>query len=386
MSLRAVSGHDLSGVATALTFASGGKSNIYDYTSLLSDRTEVVQRNGKTMGSDTTSLPTTSRPSLTICDLKPPPADVRSEVLAGLARPQKTLPCKLFYDRKGSLLFDRICRLPEYYPTRAETSILREHAEAMMSVLGPQCRLVEFGSGSSIKTRIVLDALQAPAYYVPIDISREHLLAAAESIARDYPHLSVLPVVADYANPIRLPRPQRFVRATRAFFPGSTIGNFEWAEARAFLRRVAELVRPNGGLLIGVDLLKDRATMERAYNDAQGVTAAFNLNILEVINREVGAEFDPSGFEHEAVFDEQAGRIEMRLCSRQAQRVLVDGHQIAFAAGEYIITEYSHKYRVDQFAGLARQAGFDVEECWRDRDRLFSVMHLSLNAANSGVQ
>ena len=338
------------------------------------------------MGSDATSLPTTWRASPKVCDLKPPPADVRSEVLAGLARPQKTLPCKLFYDRRGSRLFDRICRLPEYYPTRAETSILREYADDMAAFLGRHCRLVEFGSGSSVKTRIVLDALQSPAYYVPVDISREQLLAAARSIARDYPRLTVLPVVADYANPIRLPRPQRFVRTTQAFFPGSTIGNFEWAEARAFLRRVAKLVRPDGGLLIGVDLLKDRRTIERAYYDSQGVTAAFNLNVLEVINREVGAEFDPSAFEHQAVFDEQAGRIEMRLRSLQAQRVRVDGHWVAFAAGEYIITEYSHKYTLDQFAGLARQAGFDIQKCWRDGDELFSVMYLSLNGAAPGAR
>jgi dimethylhistidine N-methyltransferase len=302
--------------------------------------------------------------------------DVRADVLGGLTKPAKTLPAKLFYDARGSQLFEEICGLEEYYPTRTEVAILQQYVGEMVRLIGPRCRLVELGSGSSLKTHILLDHLEAPSAYVPIDISKTALLDASRAIAEKYPHLDVLAVCADYTQHFELPEPRQPARRTVAFFPGSTIGNLERGQALAFLRRIAGWCGRGGGLLIGVDLKKDRPTLEAAYNDRRGVTAAFNLNLLHRINRELDAEFDPDAFRHLAIYDEPEGRIEMRLISRRPQIVAVDGCEIAFDEGEWITTEYSHKYSLPEFQRLAAEAGFGVQQVWTDANRMFSVQYL----------
>jgi len=313
---------------------------------------------------------------VTLYDYEPQVDDVRAEVLSGLARPAKMLPSKLFYDARGSQLFEDICALEEYYPTRTEVAILKQYVGEIVARIGPGCRLVELGSGSSLKTHILLDHLEAPSAYVPIDISRTALLEAAQAIAAKYPDLDVLAVCADYTQRFELPEPRRPARRTVAFFPGSTIGNLERDDARAFLRRIAGWCGRGGGLLIGVDLKKDQPTLEAAYNDRAGVTAAFNLNLLHRINRELGADFDPDAFRHRAIYDEPRGRIEMRLISCRPQTVTVDGRAFTFAEGEWITTEYSHKYSVPDFQRLAAEAGFAVQHVWTDAHQRFSVQYL----------
>jgi dimethylhistidine N-methyltransferase len=293
-------------------------------------------------------------------DLAPERASIRDEVLGGLRRRPKELPPKLFYDERGSQLFDQICELEEYYPTRTEMAIMQAHAHEMAALVGPDSLLIEYGSGSSLKTRLLLDCLAAPAGYVPIDISREHLLRSAERLAAAYPAIEILPVWADYTAGLTLPRPARRVARAVAYFPGSTIGNCHPHEAVRLLRQIAELVGPGGGLLIGVDLQKDRATLERAYDDRAGVTAAFNLNMLARINRELGADFRLDQFRHRALYNEQVDRIEMHLISQRSQLVDVDGVSIAFDAGESILTECSYKYSVAAFGALAHAGGFET--------------------------
>ncbi len=319
-------------------------------------------------------------------DFEPEPADLLSVVQEQLSRDQKRLPTMVLYDEKGSQLFDQICELPEYYPTRTEMAILSRHAVEIAEVLGSKCMLVEFGSGSSTKTRILLDHMDDLVSYVPIDVSREHLLAAAEAVAEDYPDVPVQPVVANYMVPFDLPDPPEPPRQTTGFFPGSTMGNFEASEAVAFLRSVRDIVGDGGSLLLGADLRKDRATVEAAYNDAAGVTAAFNLNALDVINDRLGADFDPKQFRHEAVYDSEAGRIEMRLISQERQTVQVGAQCIEFEPQEYILTEYSHKYRLEDVAALAAEAGMAVERVWTDPDDLFSVQYLrATNGTSTAV-
>ena len=298
------------------------------------------------------------------------------EVLGGLARRPKSLPCKLFYDARGSELFERICELDEYYLTRTELEILREHVGEMAAALGPRVVLVEYGSGASIKTRLLLDALEAPRAYVPIDISHSALMASAAALARAYRDLVVQPICADYTRPVELPPLPGEPAHVAAFFPGSTIGNFEPAAAVEFLRRVRLLCRPGGKLLIGADLKKDRATLEAAYDDARGVTAEFNLNILRVLNREYAAQFSLDAFAHRALWNEAAGRVEMHLVSRCAQRVRVGPVNVRFDAGEHVVTEHCYKYDLEQFRGLAARAGFRVERVWTDSLRRFSVQLL----------
>jgi dimethylhistidine N-methyltransferase len=296
-------------------------------------------------------------------------------VRAGLRRRPKHLPCKLFYDARGSQLFDDICVQPEYYPTRTETSILEDNVDEIVDALGEGCRLVELGSGSSHKTEVLLDALREPACYVPIDISGEHLNDAAERIGERYPDLHIVPVVADYTVPMTLPDTTESseVRSTCAFFPGSTLGNFERQEAARFLRRVADLVGKNGSLLLGIDLRKDASIIEPAYNDAAGVTAEFNLNILHVLNEHADGDFDVDGFAHRAVYDPNEGRIEMRLISQTDQTASVAGEAFDFAKGEHIVTEYSHKFDEQGFAELARETGFTVTRRWHDSQSRFAV-------------
>lgn len=312
--------------------------------------------------------------TIELIDLHPQTDTFFDEVIDGLRQAQKTIPPKFFYDERGSQLFDRITELPEYYLTRTEMAIMRQYIDEMVARIGPHCLLVEYGSGSSLKTRILLDHLPDPAGYVPIDISKEHLLRSAEALAEAYPGLPIRPIYADYTTDLHLPdlddaRPV-------VYFPGSTIGNFEPHEAQAFLRHVAEIVGSGGGLLIGVDLQKDPCFIEAAYNDAEGVTAAFNKNVLVRINRELGGTFDLDGFAHRALYDAGHGRIEMHLASLRDQCARVGDVSFSFRRGETILTEYSCKYSLDGFAALAATAGFDVEQVWIDDAGLFSVQDL----------
>jgi dimethylhistidine N-methyltransferase len=309
---------------------------------------------------------------LRLHDLAPPQDDFLAAVLDGLGRARKTLPCKFFYDEAGSALFDAICDTPEYYPTRTELGILTAAAGDIADLAGRGGVLVEYGSGSSRKTRLLLDAL-VPAVYMPIDISREHMLGACHTLAQDYPALNLMAVCADYTRPLRLPAVARGGQRRLAFFPGSSIGNFAPLEALRFLKNVAQQLATDDGFLIGVDLKKDPAILNAAYNDAAGVTAAFNLNLLARCNRELGADFDLDAFAHRAFYNEAAGRIEMHIRSKRAQTVDLGGRQFAFAAGETIHTENSYKYASDEFRLLATQAGVLPQQCWTDEEHLFSV-------------
>ncbi len=295
-----------------------------------------------------------------------------ADVLHGLRQPQKKLSSKYFYDERGSQLFDQICELPEYYPTRTEMALLRSISGDVAELVGDGATVIEFGSGSSTKIRILLDALEDPRAYVPVDISRDHLLASAKDLADAYPDLQVVPVCADYTKPFDVPEIEgEKVRA--GFFPGSTIGNFTRNEAVSFLRAAASDVGHNNGLLIGVDLRKDEDILRAAYNDAAGVTAAFNLNLLERINRELDGTFDVDAFTHDARWMPEPGRIEMHLVSDRDQSVEVGGESFEFAAGESIYTEDSHKYDIAGFQALAAEAGWRAVQQWTDPDELFSI-------------
>jgi L-histidine Nalpha-methyltransferase len=301
--------------------------------------------------------------------------DFTRTVLDGLSRSPKALPAKLLYDARGSELFDRICALEEYYPTRTEIGILTERAAEIGRLAGPGAVLVELGSGSSVKVRLVLDELEAPAAYIPIDISAEHLERAAAALKADYPELPIIPVAADFTRPIRLPEIANGGRRL-GFFPGSTIGNFEPAEAEGFLRRLRALLGGGARMVLGVDLKKDEGVLNAAYDDAAGVTAAFNLNLLHRINREAGGDFEPDGFAHRAFYNREKGRVEMHLVSRRDQLVTIAGTPIGFAADETIHTESSYKYALDEFAGLAGRAGWRALRQWTDAHQLFSVWFL----------
>ncbi|MCK0512593.1 L-histidine N(alpha)-methyltransferase [Aromatoleum buckelii] len=303
--------------------------------------------------------------------------DFCSALLAGLAATPKQVSCKFFYDAEGSALFDRICTLPEYYPTRVEFDLLERHTAELAGLIGPDVELVEFGAGSGRKVRRLLDALQRPRAYVPVDISGEHLRQAASRLSADYPRLDVRPIVADYTHAFDLPPSISAVRRRVGFFPGSTIGNFAPEEATGFLAMAAALL-DGGGLLIGVDLVKDPALLHAAYNDSQGVTAAFNKNLLARANRELGADFAEDGFAHYAFYQPLARRVEMHLVSLAAQRVRVAGREFRFAAGETLHTENSYKYTIDGFRSLAEQAGFVPRRYWTDAARLFSLHWLEV--------
>ncbi len=320
-----------------------------------------------------------SRTEFKFYDFHPDAENLRADVLNGLARPQKSLAPKYFYDARGSELFEAICALPEYYPTRTEIAMMQECAMEMASLLGPQCLLIEYGAGSGRKTRMLIEAL-APVAYMAIDISRTALRQCAGELAAAYPAVRVAAVCADYSRPLQLPEMAASARRRVIYFPGSTIGNFTRTEALAFLRHARAVAGPGGGMLVGVDLKKDAARLHAAYNDAQGVTAAFNLNLLRRINRELGGDFDLSAFEHHAFYDPGQGRIEMHLRSLRAQQVNVAGQTFHFGAGETIHTENSCKYTVDEFQQLARDAGFAAAHCWTDAEALFSVHYLSIDA------
>lgn len=302
-----------------------------------------------------------------------------ADLMAGLAASPKRTSPKWFYDRIGSELFEGITRAPEYYPTRAELSILQAHATAIAECVPAGGYLVELGAGATTKIRLLLDHLGHAAGYVPVDISREFLSAQAQALQRTFPELRVLPVAADFTKPFKLP-PATRGHPLAGFFPGSTLGNFDPAEAADFLRHVARVLGCGATLIIGIDLRKDAEVLEAAYDDAAGITAAFNRNLLVRANRELGADFDLGAFRHRAVFDAAHGRIEMHLVSDKAQVVRIRGRRFAFAPGESIRTECSYKYTVADFRALAASAGWQPKAVWLDDDGLFSVHALTCRA------
>ena len=309
-------------------------------------------------------------------DLEPVVEDFKTAVVAGLSRTPKTLPCKFFYDKVGSELFSRICKLDEYYPTRTEIGILRRIASRIAELAGPDCHLIEFGSGDSIKVRLLLEAMISPARYTAVDISRDHLRNSAEDLARMFPEIEIAAVCGDYTRLFDVSTPCARVDAKRVgFFPGSTIGNFTPIEAADFLEFSTGLL-DGGDFIIGVDLKKDPDHLTAAYNDAEGITAAFNLNLLARINCELDGDFDVDAFEHRAHYDLQKGRIEMHLISRRAQTAAIDDHRFDFFKDETIHTENSYKYGIEEFQEIATSAGFQALNCWTDEDRLFSIHYL----------
>ena len=318
---------------------------------------------------------------MTPVSTRPAPGTFAADVLDGLSRQPRSLPSKYFYDERGSELFDQITRLDAYYPTRTERHILRDNADALVDAIGRQSALVEYGSGSSDKTQILLDALHARrtlAAYVPIDISEDYLLATAERLRERYPGLPVLPVAADYTQPFTLPALPDETRRRVVFFPGSTVGNFTPDEARRFFRQAAAVAGPGGSLLIGADQVKDVVVLERAYDDEDGVTAAFNLNLLRRLNRELDGDADLSAWAHEARWNGDASRIEMHLRSLTDQTLHVAGRAFSFRAGETIHTENSYKYTPDGLTALAAPAGFTRVDRWTDARGWFAVEHYRL--------
>lgn len=312
--------------------------------------------------------------SLDVVEAGPEADSFLDDVLAGLSATHKTLPCKYFYDETGSRLFEKICELESYYPTRVELAILEQHAKEMTAPFGERAVLLEYGCGALVKVRLLLDAMTTPAVFVPIDISGDHLRAAAEELDAAYPGLRVRPIVADFTQALALPEDVAELSGARAgFFPGSTIGNFEAAAARDFLARAAQTLGSGGWLLIGADLVKDEDVLLRAYDDPEGVTAAFNLNVLRRMREELGARLDLDGFRHKAVWNAERSRIEMHLESLGPQSIVVGGRQFRFAAGETIHTENSHKYTADSFRALAEASGFRPVCMWTDPKAWFSV-------------
>jgi dimethylhistidine N-methyltransferase len=305
-------------------------------------------------------------------------SDLLSDVIAGLSSDPRTLPCKYFYDERGAALFQKICELAEYYITRTEIDILGRYRAEIASQLGPNIELIGLGTGAGTKTRILIEALEKPAVYVPIDISEKQLRKSSMLFQKIFPNLEILPVCADYLQPVVLPAPRRKAARNVVYFPGSTLGNFEPSEALEFLRRIAKVSGRGGGLLIGVDLQKDQSVIEAAYNDKAGVTAEFNLNLLAHINRETGANFDLSKWQHRAIYNAEAGRIEMYLISETDQTVRIQDRQFHFRAGERILTEHSYKHTPEGFTALARQVGFDFVKLWTDDARLFGVFYFTV--------
>jgi len=308
----------------------------------------------------------------------PETSDACVEILLGLTARQKHISPKYFYDERGSHLFDQICQLPEYYLTRTELRLMDSHFDEVADLVGPRASVIEFEAGSNIKIRKLLDHLAEPAAYVPVDISGDYLLKQAAALTRDYPNVHVQPVFADFTQPFDLPQHPVMPERNLVFFPGSTIGNFAPGEAVELLKVMRLEARPGGALLIGVDLRKNPGVLHAAYNDSRGVTAEFNLNVLRRLNTEFDGNFDLANFSHLAIYDESRGRIEMRLISQKAQRVIVAGQEISLAANEFIITEYSYKYSLDGFGALARSAGWKPERIWVDENNFFSMHYLTV--------
>jgi dimethylhistidine N-methyltransferase len=302
----------------------------------------------------------------------------RHDVLMGLSQSQKRLPSKYFYDAAGSALFDEITRLDEYYPTRTELAIMKVHVREMAECCGPECLLIELGAGSLLKVRLLLDAMEQPAGYVPVDVSAEHLSQSTRELEAEYPELEIHPLANDFTRPFRVP--PLAARKRVVYFPGSTIGNFDPPDATRLMRYVARLVKPGGGLLLGVDLRKSTTILEAAYNDTRrGVTAAFNRNLLVRINRELEGNFDTGSFQHRAFYNQAEGRIEMHLVSRQAHQVRVAGHTFTFRAGESIHTENSYKYDPADLARRSSTWNMRLERTWTDRQGYFAVLYFTSN-------
>jgi dimethylhistidine N-methyltransferase len=316
--------------------------------------------------------------AVAVLDREPASSDFLVEVLTGLSNQPRTLPCKFFYDEYGAALFQKICELPEYYVTRTELQILRLQGAAIAAALGAQIELIGLGTGAGTKTRILLEELNSPAIYIPIDISKEQLQKSTARFREIFLHLEILPVCVDYLEPFELPSSAQAFSRKVVYFPGSTIGNFEPRDANVFLRRIAALCGKDGGLLIGVDLQKDPRVIESAYNDSAGITAEFNLNLLARANRELGADFDLNHWRHRAIYNAAEGRIEMHLISDIEQIAHIEDHQFDFRADENIITEFSYKYTPDGFVALAREAGFEFVRMWTDDARLFGVFYFTV--------
>jgi len=300
---------------------------------------------------------------------------MENDVLQGLRKPQKSIPSKYFYDEQGSRLFEQITELDEYYPTRTELNIMEKNLPEIVTLLGEKAILIELGSGSSRKTRLLLDEIPGLAGYVPVDISEEYLTKVSQTLRKEYPDLLIQPVCADYTNSLMIPDLRDSHRHYVLFYPGSTIGNFRPQKARKFLQNIAKLLNPGEGMLIGVDLVKDKEVIEAAYNDSKGVTAAFNKNLLLRLNRELGADFNPDHFSHSAFFNEKESRIEMHLISDRDQTVRVGEELFNFKEGESIHTENSYKYSLNKFRELV-QPWFTVKRVWTDKDDYFSVQYL----------
>ncbi len=314
--------------------------------------------------------------ALELRDRMPSRDQLSLELLQRLSERQKRIPPKYFYDERGSRLFDQICELPEYYPTRTELAILESHGEEIAAAIGGEAVLIEFGSGASTKTRVLLDHLPRLAAYVPVDISRSYLLGCARILAAEYPALHIVPVCADFTTAFVLPRELTEHARRVIYFPGSTLGNFERQDAIALLRNMRAVAGDGGAAVIGVDMVKSTSILEAAYNDSAGITAAFNRNVLVRLNREFGADFDLKAFDHAAPWVEAEGRIEMRLVSTGPQRVRIAGNEIEFEAGEYILTECCHKYTPEGFEALATAGGWTVARHWTDSSGWFRVYEL----------
>lgn len=305
--------------------------------------------------------------------------EFRQDVISGLSQSRKTLPCKYFYDARGSALFDRICELEEYYPTRTELEIMEQHIDSIADAIGRDCALIEFGSGSSLKTKLLLDHLSPYISYLPVDISGEHLAKTVSELQDSYPELEILPIEADFTQPIEetlLPQtPTRRV----VYFPGSTIGNFTQREAVRLLQQMRKLAGEDGSLIVGIDLIKDVSVLEAAYNDDEGVTAAFNLNLLTRIQAELDGDLDIGRFRHAAVWNDEYSRIEMHLVSECEQSLTVDGESFSFRADETIHTENSHKYSLESFRTMAAECGLKIKDIWTDSREWFAVVHCEAN-------
>jgi dimethylhistidine N-methyltransferase len=312
-----------------------------------------------------------------VLDREPATSEFFSDVVAGLSSEPRTLPCKYFYDARGAALFQKICELPEYYITRTEIDILDRHRAEIAAHLGANIELIGLGTGAGTKTRILIEALEKPAVYIPVDISEKQLRQSTALFRQIFPTLEILPVCADYLQPFDLPSPCHKAARNIVYFPGSTIGNFDPIGATEFLQRVVDLCGRDGGLLIGVDLRKDRHVIEAAYNDKAGVTAQFNLNLLVRANREIGADFDLRHWRHYANYDSRNSRIEMYLISEADQNVHIEDRQFDFRTGERILTEYSYKHTRESFAALAANAGFDFEKMWTDQVALFGIFYFT---------
>jgi dimethylhistidine N-methyltransferase len=311
-----------------------------------------------------------------LLDFEPKSVNILKEVLVGLSKTQKTIDPKFLYDKRGSEIFEKICEVPEYYPTRAENEILKDHAKEISRFIGREALIIEPGSGSGEKVRHLLKELVDPAGFVPIEISKDILLRMTEELDEEFPHLRVIPVCADFTQDIELPLSVDSQSGKKVvFFPGSTIGNLTPDEAIQFLKKFGRMMKEGGGLVIGVDLKKNKDLFEHAYDDSQGITAAFNLNLLVRLNREINASFDIDQFEHVAFYNEALGRVEMHLRSKIDQLVRVNQTVFRFREGETIHTENSYKYTVEEFCELCAKAKLKIRESWKDSNELFCVYY-----------